>query len=108
MHEVPFIGHVATSEGLRVDPHKVKAIQEMPPPPDVAAVQRLLGLAQYLSKFPTSPLGHHQAIERADTARYGVGVGASTTGSTRVTQVGCIKHAHSSLLQCGRGGNTAV
>ena len=49
--EVPFIGHVATAEGLRVDPHKVQAIQEMPPPTDVAGVQRLLGMAQYLSKF---------------------------------------------------------
>ena len=47
----PFIGHVATAEGLQVDPHKVQAIQEMPPPKDVAGVQRLLGLAQYLSKF---------------------------------------------------------
>lgn len=51
MKEVPFIGHVATSEGLRVDPSKVAAIMEMPLPTNVAAVQRLLGLAQYLSKF---------------------------------------------------------
>ena len=51
LQEVPFIGHVATSEGLRVDLYKVQAIQEMPPPADVAAVQRLLGLTQYLSKF---------------------------------------------------------
>ena len=51
LQEVPFIGHVATSEGLRVDPYKVQAIREMPPPADVAAVQRLLGLTQYLSKF---------------------------------------------------------
>ena len=71
LQEVPFIGHVATSEGLRVDPHKVKAIQEMPPPPDVAAVQRLLGLAQYLSKFLphlsdiTKPL---RELTRQDTA----------------------------------------
>ena len=49
--EVPLIGHVATAKSLRVDPHKVQAIQEMPPPTDVAGVQRLLGLAQYLSKF---------------------------------------------------------
>ena len=51
MQKVPFIGHVATDKGLYVDPHKVQAITEMPPPTDVAAVQRLLGLAQYLSKF---------------------------------------------------------
>ena len=51
MIEVPFIGHMATSEGLCMDPSKVQAIKEMPTPKDVAAVQRLLGLAQYLSKF---------------------------------------------------------
>ena len=34
-----------------MDPSKVKAIRDMPPPEDVAAVQHLLGLAQYLSKF---------------------------------------------------------
>ena len=49
--EVSFIGHVATSDGLRVDPAKVKAIRDMPAPTDKAGVQRLLGLVQYLSKF---------------------------------------------------------
>ncbi len=49
--EVPFIGHVATAEGLLVDPHKVRAIEEMPPPTDVAGVRRVLGFTQYLSKF---------------------------------------------------------
>ena len=48
---MPFIGQIATSQGLRVDPYKVQVIMEMPPPTDVAAVQHLLGLAQYLSKF---------------------------------------------------------
>ena len=51
MSEVPFIGHVATPEGLCVDPAKVRAIKEMPAPVDIAGIQRLLGLAQYLSKF---------------------------------------------------------
>ena len=49
--EVPFIGHVATDKGLCVDPAKVRAIAEMPQPEDVAGVQRLLGMAQYLAKF---------------------------------------------------------
>ena len=51
MHKVPFIGHRATDQGLCVDPAKVQAIKEMPTPKDVAGVQRLLGLTQYLSKF---------------------------------------------------------
>ncbi len=51
LREVPFIGHILTPEGLCVDPNKVKAIRDMPPPSDVAGVQRIMGLAQYLSKF---------------------------------------------------------
>ena len=47
--EVPFIGHIATSEGLQA---KVEAIRNMPAHTDKAGVQRLLGLVQYLSKFP--------------------------------------------------------
>ena len=51
MMEVPFIGHVATDKGLCADPTKVRAIIEMPPPENVASVQRLLGMVQYLCKF---------------------------------------------------------
>ena len=51
MTEVPFIGHVATDKGLCADPAKVRAIIEMPPPENVASVQRLLGMVQYLCKF---------------------------------------------------------
>ena len=39
MKEVPFIGHVATGEGLRADPSKVRAIREMAPSENVAGVQ---------------------------------------------------------------------
>ena len=49
--QVLFIGHMATDQGLEVDPAKVRAIVEMPPPTDKLGVQRLLGLAQYLAKF---------------------------------------------------------
>ena len=51
MREVPFIGHVATSEGLRADPVKVRAIREMLRPEDVKGVQRILGMVQCLGKF---------------------------------------------------------
>ena len=48
---VPFIGQIATDQGLCVDPANVQANKEMPMPKNIAAVQRLLKLAQYLSKF---------------------------------------------------------
>ena len=56
MTEVPFIGHVVTSKGLSIDPCKLLAIQDMPTPTNVASVQKLLGLAQYLSKLPLRDL----------------------------------------------------
>ena len=49
--DVQFIGHLLTKEGLKPDPAKVKAIISMKKPDDVAAVQRLMGLVKYLSKF---------------------------------------------------------
>ena len=36
---------------MEPDPSKVAAIKEMPRPTDKAAVQRFLGMSQYLSKF---------------------------------------------------------
>ena len=65
MTEVLFIGHIAMDKGLRVDPAKVRAISEMTAPTDKAGVQRLLGLAQYLSKF-LSTVGYYKAYERVD------------------------------------------
>ena len=47
--QVAFIGHVASGDGLRVDPAKVKAVLEMPAPTDRTGIQRLLGMIQYLS-----------------------------------------------------------
>ena len=49
--EVSFIGHIAISEGLQVEPAKVETICNMPVPTDKVGVQRLLGKVQYLSKF---------------------------------------------------------
>lgn len=51
VREVPFIGYVATSEGLRTNPAKVRAIHEMPRPESVTGVRRIPGMVQYLSKF---------------------------------------------------------
>uniref|UniRef100_A0A3P9J671 ribonuclease H n=1 Tax=Oryzias latipes TaxID=8090 RepID=A0A3P9J671_ORYLA len=51
MTEITYIGHVLSEQGLKPDPEKVQAIQNMPAPEDKAALQRFTGLLQYLSKF---------------------------------------------------------
>ena len=48
---VSYVGHVFTATGLRPDPAKVSAITDMPPPEDVTALQRFLGMVTYLAKF---------------------------------------------------------
>lgn len=49
--ETPFIGHMLTPEGIKPDPRKVEAVLKMERPSDVAAVRRLVGLVNYLSKL---------------------------------------------------------
>ena len=51
LDQVPYMGHLFTSEGLKPDPLKVDAIVNMPQPDDKRAVQRLLGCVTYLSRF---------------------------------------------------------
>lgn len=39
---VPYVGHLLKAEGLKIDPHKVKAIKEMPEPKSKEDVKRVL------------------------------------------------------------------
>lgn len=50
-NEIQFHGHLLTSEGLKIDPDKVKAIIEMPQPRNADDIQRLNGMVTYLSRF---------------------------------------------------------
>ncbi|KAK3735966.1 hypothetical protein QZH41_003831 [Actinostola sp. cb2023] len=49
--EVKFMGHIITANGLKPDPAKVSAIQEMPRPTCKKELMTLLGFISYLSKF---------------------------------------------------------
>ena len=49
--EVSYVGHLFSSEGLKPDPEKIRAINEMPPPVDKEGVLRILGTVNYLDKF---------------------------------------------------------
>ena len=45
------MGHVLTSNGVKIDPEKVKAVQDMPKPEDVEGIQRVNRFVNYLAKF---------------------------------------------------------
>ena len=49
--QVPYVGHLLTSEGLKIDSQKVKAVEEMPAPQSKEDVKRLLGFVHFLSRY---------------------------------------------------------
>ena len=46
-----YMGNIVSEHGLKPDKRKVQAIVDMPPPNDVPSLQRLLGMARYLSQY---------------------------------------------------------
>ena len=46
-----FLGHIIDSDGIRPDPDKVQAIQDIQTPANVGDVRRYLGMVNHLSKF---------------------------------------------------------
>lgn len=49
--EITYLGHKFDANGMRPDDSKVKAIREMPYPSDRKALERFLGMVNYLAKF---------------------------------------------------------
>jgi hypothetical protein len=49
--EVQFLGHVVSSEGISVDPGKVREVLDWKPPRTVHQVRSFLGLAGYYRRF---------------------------------------------------------
>ena len=49
--QVKFLGQVIDGSGVRPDPEKVRAIQNVQPPRNVGDVRRFLGMVNHLSKF---------------------------------------------------------
>lgn len=48
---VTYFGHFISKQGLSVDPSKIQAIREMPTPTNRQAVQRLLGMVNFVQRF---------------------------------------------------------
>ena len=49
--EVLYLGHVVSAEGVKPDPMKVKVLEDMKAPTNVAELRRFLGLASYYRRF---------------------------------------------------------
>ena len=51
---IKFLGHVIDQTGIRADPEKTLAIQEMKPPTTVSELRRFLGMVNQLGKFTSN------------------------------------------------------
>ena len=51
LKEVSFLGHIVSSDGIRVDPKKIEAVVNWKPPRNVIEVRSFLGLAGYYRRF---------------------------------------------------------
>ena len=51
LKEVPFLGKIASIEGIKVDPAKIEAVVNWKPPRSVTEVISFLGLARYYRRF---------------------------------------------------------
>ena len=49
--EVKYVGHIISSEGIKVDPDKVNDILQMPRPDDKKGVERLIGTLNFLARY---------------------------------------------------------
>lgn len=49
--EVSYFGHTLSREGVKPDPAKVKAIQDMQPPTSRGELETILGMVNYLARF---------------------------------------------------------
>ena len=51
LEEIPFLGHIISGEGIRVDPSKVEDVVNWKRPTTVTEIRSFLGLAGYYQRF---------------------------------------------------------
>ena len=77
LHELSFMGHKVTTNGLKPDESKIEAITSMPVPTDKKAVLRFLGMCNFLAQYiprlseACAPLRENQQLhERIQLGRH--------------------------------------
>ncbi|GJP84962.1 hypothetical protein CLOP_g15005 [Closterium sp. NIES-67] len=49
--ELEFLGHLLSTEGVKIDPKKIKTIQEWKPPSNIKELQSFLGFVNFVCRF---------------------------------------------------------
>lgn len=62
--EVKYMGHILSADGVKPDPVKVSAIENLEPPTDVPGVRRIIGMVNYLTKFVPSLSEHIEPLRK--------------------------------------------
>ncbi|GJP34619.1 hypothetical protein CLOM_g19039 [Closterium sp. NIES-68] len=55
--ELEFLGHVVSTKGVKIDPKKIKTIQEWKPPTNLKELQSFLGFVNYVCRFIPNMVG---------------------------------------------------
>ena len=63
-HELKFLGHVINQSGIKPDPDKISAIQNIKRPYDKRTVRRFLGACAYYSKFIPKFAHHARPLQK--------------------------------------------
>ena len=51
LKSIAFLGHIVSSTGILVDPHKIEAVKQWPRPSSATNTNGFLGLASYYRRF---------------------------------------------------------
>ena len=73
--EVPYMGHILSSNGLKIDPEEVEAVMNLQPPTDKQSTQRLSGLSTFSSNtYPYYPMFPSNDADSQEMTRFSCGI----------------------------------
>jgi hypothetical protein len=64
VREVKYIGHILSADGVKPNPAKITAIDNLQPPTDKRGFRRIIGMVNYLMKFVPSLSEHLECLHK--------------------------------------------